>query len=495
MTNSLNKKAPHYPKTHIAAGCGVALLLLFVWLAVPSKKAESQRTALPLVSEVSASKNDATSTETPTSAPAADANNNAATATNDAQPVTLATAKRDETATTTSTNDDAENSDDTEEISSPKPHTGPRELSLTVQIGDNLDDIFEQAGLDDEELNRFLANKDAKKLARLKPGQTFEVKVNAAGDLERLVTRTDDLVEIQVKRSGDGFNVTQEKIAPAQRQAYARGVIESSFSAAARRAGLPHSMVVELSNIFAYDIDFALDIRKGDEFEVIYEENVIDGRRVGTGQILAARFTNQGKVHSALRYAPAKGSASYYSADGKSLRKAFIRTPIDVVRISSRFSQSRKHPVLNTTRAHKGVDYAAPVGTPIRAAGDGKVVAAERQGGYGNVIMIQHSQKYTTVYGHMKGFAKGIKNGSSVKQGQIIGYVGMTGLTSGPHLHYEFRVAGNHVDPLKQKQMMTDPLAGADRQRFLQGTRSLVARMDRERSTLLAMNQRQQQQP
>jgi murein DD-endopeptidase MepM/ murein hydrolase activator NlpD len=191
-----------------------------------------------------------------------------------------------------------------------------------------------------------------------------------------------------------------------------------------------------------------------------------------------------------VRYTDKQGNTSYYGADGTSMRKAFIRTPVDFARISSRFSNGRRHPILNKIRAHKGVDYAAPRGTPIKAAGDGKVVLAGRSGGYGNTVVIQHGSRYRTLYAHMQGFAKGVRNGTSVKQGQIIGYIGTTGLSTGPHLHYEFQVNGTHVDPLSQKLPMADPIAKSEKARFMQLSAPLMARMDQEKTTLLALNKR-----
>jgi len=270
---------------------------------------------------------------------------------------------------------------------------------------------------------------------------------------------------------------------------YSRGVINSSLFLSAKRAGLSHSLTMDLANVFGYDIDFAMDIREGDEFEVIYEEKVVNGKRVGTGNILSARFTNRGKTYTAVRYTNKQGTTSYYNANGESMRKAFIRTPVDFARISSRFSTGRKHPILNKIRAHKGVDYAAPHGTPIKAAGDGRVTLAGRNGGYGNTVIIQHGQRYRTLYAHMQGFAKGIRNGANVKQGQIIGYIGTTGLSTGPHLHYEFQVNGVHVDPLSQKLPMADPIAASEKQRFMQLSKPLMARMDQEKATMLASNQ------
>src|SRR5690606_8999658 len=287
-----------------------------------------------------------------------------------------------------------------------------------------------------------------------------------------------------------GYSFKKDKLKPDVTTAYAYGQIESSLFLAAKRAGLSHNLTMDLANVFGYDIDFAMDIRKGDSFEVVYEEKTIDGERVGTGNILAARFTNRGKNYTAVRYTNKQGNTSYYTADGNSLRKAFIRTPVDFARISSRFSAGRKHPILNKIRAHKGVDYAAPRGTPIKAAGDGRIELAGRRGGYGNTVIIQHGNRYKTLYGHMQGFAKGIKTGSPVKQGQIIGYIGTTGLSTGPHLHYEFQVNGVHVDPLSQKVPMADPIAKNERQRFLQQSQPLIARMDQEKATLLAANKR-----
>jgi len=287
---------------------------------------------------------------------------------------------------------------------------------------------------------------------------------------------------------GEFSNLTATK--PVMRSAYVHGVINSSLSQSAARAGLSHSMTMDMASVFGYDIDFAQDIRQGDEFDVIYEQKVANGKVVGTGNILSARFTNRGKTYTAVRYTNKQGNSSYYTADGNSMRKAFIRTPVDFARISSRFSMGRKHPILNKIRAHKGVDYAAPRGTPIKAAGDGKVLLAGRRGGYGNTVIIQHGNTYRTLYGHMQGFAKGVQTGGTVKQGQVIGYIGTTGLSTGPHLHYEFQVNGVHVDPLGQKLPMADPIAKAERARFMQQSQPLMARMDQERSTLLASAKR-----
>jgi murein DD-endopeptidase MepM/ murein hydrolase activator NlpD len=212
---------------------------------------------------------------------------------------------------------------------------------------------------------------------------------------------------------------------------------------------------------------------------VIYQEIYLDGEKIGNGNILSVRFRNQGKLYTAIRYEDKSGNVSYYTPEGMSMRKAFLRNPIDFFRISSRFSLGRKHPILNTIRAHKGTDYAAPIGTPVKAAGNGKVTFAGRQNGYGNVVIIQHGSRYETRYAHLNGFARDVRAGRSVKQGQVIGYVGMTGLATGPHLHYEFRVDGVHRDSLTIKLPTAEPIAASEKASFMVKSREMTAWMDR----------------
>ncbi|EKM96179.1 M24/M37 family peptidase [Stutzerimonas degradans] len=369
------------------------------------------------------------------------------------------------------------------------PQEDPRSKKLVAANGDTLSTLFAKAGLPSSTVHSVLASsKDAKQLSRLKVGQVFEFQLTEQGELARLQSRISALETLHLERTDSGYTFKKEEIKPELKAVYAHGEINSSLFVAARQAGLSHNLTMDLANVFGYDIDFALDIHKGDSFELIYEEKIIDGKRVGTGNILAARFINRGKTYTAVRYTSKNGTTSYYNADGNSMRKAFIRTPVDFARISSRFSNGRKHPILNKIRAHKGVDYAAPHGTPIKSAGDGKVLLAGRKGGYGNTVIIQHGQRYRTLYAHMQGFAKGVKNGSTVKQGQIIGYIGTTGLSTGPHLHYEFQVDGAHVDPLGLKLPMADPIAKNEKQRFMALSQPLMARMDDERATMLALN-------
>lgn len=471
MTHSVPKATP-YPRSHLLAASGIAALLSLALLVFPSREVEAKKTYLSLeldngAEQILQEKDDLRPGQ-PTgdrgASPFADAN--------------LADKKNS-----------AEADADKKEDASLAQPADPLQKSVTVANGDTLSTVFAEVGLDANALHEALnSSKEAKRFGRLHVGQVLDFKLTADGQLEKLSSKLDDLESISLTRNDQGFAFKRELVKPDVRTAYAHGVIDSSLFLSAKRAGLSHSLTMDLANVFGYDIDFAQDIRGGDEFELIYEEKVVNGKRVGSGNILSARFTNRGKTYTAVRYTNKQGVSSYYNADGMSMRKAFIRTPVDFARISSRFSLGRKHPILNKIRAHKGVDYAAPRGTPIKAAGDGKVVLAGRRGGYGNAVIIQHGSTYKTLYGHMQGFAKGIRTGVNVKQGQIIGYIGTTGLSTGPHLHYEFQVNGRHVDPLSQKLPMADPIPKGEKQRFMQLSKPLMARMDQERATLLAAN-------
>ena len=461
-------KAPNYPKSHLLAASGVAALLSLALLVFPSREVEAKKTFLDLKLESSGQiiAEPDTTAQTPADSPFAYAS--------DMQ-----------------TSEQASSDEGTPENQTGEPvaETDPLAKSVVVANGDTLSTVFAKVGLSPAVMHAVLASSpDAKQLSRLKIGQTLEFQLTEQGELASLRSKLNSLETLALEQTPKGYVFKKEQVKPEVSTVYARGEIDSSLFLAAKRAGLSHNLTMDLANVFGYDIDFALDIRKGDSFEVIYEEKTVEGQRVGTGNILAARFTNRGKTYSAVRYTSKDGTTSYYNADGTSMRKAFIRTPVDFARISSRFSNGRKHPILNKIRAHKGVDYAAPHGTPIKSAGDGKVLLAGRKGGYGNTVIIQHGQRYRTLYAHMQGFAKGVRNGSTVKQGQIIGYIGTTGLSTGPHLHYEFQVDGVHVDPLGLKLPMADPIAKSEMPRFMQQSQPLMARMDEERATMLALN-------
>jgi len=461
-------KAPNYPKSHLLAASGVAALLSLALLVFPSREVEAKKTFLDLKLESSGQiiAEPDTTAQSPADSPFAYASD-------------MQTSEQ-------ASSDEGKPEDQTGE---PVAETDPLAKSVVVANGDTLSTVFAKVGLSPAVMHAVLASSpDAKQLSRLKIGQTLEFQLTEQGELASLRSKLNSLETLALEQTPKGYVFKKEQVKPEVSTVYARGEIDSSLFLAAKRAGLSHNLTMDLANVFGYDIDFALDIRKGDSFEVIYEEKTVEGQRVGTGNILAARFTNRGKTYSAVRYTSKDGTTSYYNADGTSMRKAFIRTPVDFARISSRFSNGRKHPILNKIRAHKGVDYAAPHGTPIKSAGDVKVLLAGRKGGYGNTVIIQHGQRYRTLYAHMQGFAKGVRNGSTVKQGQIIGYIGTTGLSTGPHLHYEFQVDGVHVDPLGLKLPMADPIAKSEMPRFMQQSQPLMARMDEERATMLALN-------
>ncbi|MDB6442386.1 Murein DD-endopeptidase MepM and murein hydrolase activator NlpD, contain LysM domain [Pseudomonas sp. NFACC32-1] len=471
MTTEPSKAPPLYPKTHLLAASGIAALLSLALLVFPSSDVEAKKTTLSLELESPAEQ----LTQDQDAAEAVQATNEQS-----ASPFAQI-------------EDSPEDTAETAQVEPPvveeKKEPGHREV--IVAKGDTLSTLFEKVGLPATSVHEILASdKQAKQFTQLQRGQKLEFELNPTGELTSLHTKLSDLESITLTKSDKGYAFNRITAKPTVRSAYVHGVINSSLSQSAARAGLSHSLTMDMANVFGYDIDFAQDIRQGDEFDVIYEQKVVNGKAVGNGPILSARFTNRGKTYTAVRYTNKQGNSSYYTADGNSMRKAFIRTPVDFARISSKFSAGRKHPILNKIRAHKGVDYAAPRGTPIKAAGDGKVLLAGRRGGYGNTVIIQHGNTYRTLYGHMQGFAKGVKTGGSVKQGQVIGYIGTTGLSTGPHLHYEFQVNGVHVDPLGQKLPMADPIAKSERARFLAQSQPLMARMDQEKATMLASSKR-----
>lgn len=322
--------------------------------------------------------------------------------------------------------------------------------TFTVQAGDNLSTIFSRAGLSQRQVHEVLTLGSAMSgLKKLYPGDQLKFKVDPAGTLQALVYELDVTKTLMIERDAGELRTNTIEHPVETRTSHASGAIESSLFAAGHKAGMSDTMVLALATIFGYDIDFALDLREGDRFAVVYEEQFANGEKYRDGAILAAEFVNGGKTYRAVRFTSADGQSHYYTPEGRGLRKAFLRTPVEFSRISSGFSLRRYHPVLNRFRAHKGVDYAAPTGTPVRATSEGRVTFRGVKGGYGNVIEVQHGRRYSTLYGHLSRFASGLRQGDRVRQGQVIGYVGMTGLASGPHLHYEFRVDNVHRDPLK----------------------------------------------
>jgi len=358
--------------------------------------------------------------------------------------------------------------------------------TVKVKKGDTLATIFSELHLNPKELHKIIRLGDSTtKLKRLIPGEEIKVLI-VDKELRELDYMVNDTQSLHVIKTGNTYTASDVKLELTKRIAYAAGRIDSSLFIAAQEAGIPGSMTMELANIFGWDIDFVLDVKTGDRFSLIYEEYFLDGKKVRNGDILAAEFTNKGKAYRAVRYVDAEGHAEYYTPDGTSMRKRFLRTPVDFTRISSKFGK-RLHPVLNRMRQHHGVDYAAPNGTPIKAAGDGKIVFIGRKGGYGNTIVIQHAGRYSTLYAHMKKFRNGLHNGERVEQGQVIGYVGMTGLATGPHLHYEFRINGIHRNPLTVKLPDARPITANLRTDFQLNTQGYLTLLNTLGRTSVAL--------
>ena len=365
---------------------------------------------------------------------------------------------------------------------------------VAVQSGDNLSLIFPRVGLNakDVYLITQLNKKALAPLLNLKPGQVlrFGTLMQKGGtlSLEALKVTLNPIETIHVRKVNQVYYADTIKLKVDLIQKQITGKIDSSLFEAGLTAGLTDKVVMEMAHIFGWDIDFALDLRKGDHFKLILNEAFIDGNKVDDGNILAADFTNRGKTFRAIRFADSTGLGRYYSPEGDSMRKTFNRTPVPLSRISSRFNPNRKHPILKTNRPHRGVDYAAKKGTPILATGDGKVDFMGTKGGYGRTVILSHGGKYTTLYAHMSRYKKGIRSGKRVKQGQTIGYIGSSGLATGPHLHYEFRVNGIHRNPLTVKLPKAQPLPKKYRAQFKAQATPLITQLDILGSTSLAQS-------
>jgi murein DD-endopeptidase MepM/ murein hydrolase activator NlpD len=354
-----------------------------------------------------------------------------------------------------------------------------RWTEVTIRKGDTVSDVLNRNGHDSGMIYRLIqSNPEARTFRHLLPGQTLRLRSDAGGTLQELVYETGPGEAFHLARHDDHFELTKELRTFETRLAHVTGSIESSLFEDGQDAGLSDNMVMKLVEIFGWDIDFALDLRRGDSFSVIHEEKFWRGQKAMDGDILAAEFVNQGRTFRAIAFRDANGYTSYYAPDGASVRRAFLRTPVEFSRISSRFTNSRYHPILKTRRAHKGVDYAAPTGTPVRTTASGRILSIGWSGGYGKRIVIRHNATYSTVYAHLSRFRSGLRLGSFVDQGQTIGYVGATGLASGPHLHYEFQVNGAHRNPLTFKSAGGGKIAAQNRDEFTRLASDWSARLD-----------------
>lgn len=353
-------------------------------------------------------------------------------------------------------------------------------VALAVKPGQTLSEIFEGQGLGySEAIAVVQLSRDAARLKSLRTGDKLSLRVGPENRLEELRFELDETNTLQIRRTADdqleAITIAAELEA---RQTQASGIIENSLFLDGQRAGLSNRLLMQMAEMFGYDIDFALDLRIGDHFAVVFEELYKNGEKVRDGDIVAAEFVNRGRSVRAVRYVDADGNVAYYTPEGESLRKAFTRTPVDFARVSSGFNLRRRHPILNTIRAHKGVDYAASSGTPIKATGDGRVEFVGVKGGYGRVIILKHGSAYTTLYAHMSRYRSGLKVGSRVRQGQVIGYVGSSGLATAPHLHYEFRMNGMHKNPMTIALPRANPLPKTVATRWRADTANVVAQLD-----------------
>ena len=312
----------------------------------------------------------------------------------------------------------------------------------------------------------------------LRPGNSIQAQTNQDGELLKLQYQIGLNSTLSIERTESGYQAQTSEPALETHSVLKSAEIKSSLFEATDAADIPDQVALQLVDIFSSEIDFHSDLRRGDRFVVVYEANYNNGELIKTGQVLAAEFVNDGKTYRAVLYRNPEGQSSYYTPEGKSLHKSFLRSPLEFSRISSGFSLGRFHPILQTMRAHKGVDYAAPIGTRIKASADGTVAFVGIKGGYGNVIVLQHQNGISTVYGHLSRFVDGLRKGMKVAQGEIIGFVGMTGLATGPHLHYEFLLNGEQRDPLKVALPTALPITARYQADFAANSAALTAQLN-----------------
>ena len=354
--------------------------------------------------------------------------------------------------------------------------------SIQIRSGDSLVGIFKRMDLDIAQAIRVSKVPGAKALTNLRTGPYLKIQRDGEA-LLALQYQPDIGTFLHVTAQETGFvaQTIERAFDTTEREVTAE--ITDSLYQSALRAGLPKSVIYRVTQIFQWELDFGRDVKSGDRLVVIYEERSLEGQKVGNGPILAVRLENDGVVRQAIRYVNSDGSAAYFAPDGKSLQRTFLRSPIPGRSVTSGFSYSRLHPILKVRRPHLGVDYGAPRGTPIVATADGKVIRASRKGGYGKTVILRHGQDYRTLYAHLSRYAKGVRKGKWVKKGQVIGYVGSTGLSTGPHLHYEIHVAGKARNPRSLKLPRTASVARKDKAGFLDHAKVWISRLDQAHSS------------
>ncbi len=351
--------------------------------------------------------------------------------------------------------------------------------TVTIKSGDSLATIFQKQSIPARELQLILKLGDAAKpLTRIMPGKTLDFIKNPEQQLIQIRYPLNSTSTLIIDRETDGYRSNIKNIKVLTELVSVQGVIKDSLFLSGKQAGLSDNLIMEMAQIFGWDIDFILDIRSGDRFNVVYEKRYGDGELIGDGRIVAAEFINQGKSYRAVHYTDSKGNSNYYTPEGLSMRKTFLRAPLNFLYVSSKFNPKRFHPILKRVKAHRGIDYRAATGTPVYAAGDGKVIKAGYDKYNGNYIFIQHGERYVTKYLHLS--KKKVKRGRRVKQGQTIGLVGSTGMSQAPHLHYEFLVNGVHRNSRTVSLPKAKSIAKKEKLSFTAKTKNLISRLDLE---------------
>jgi murein DD-endopeptidase MepM/ murein hydrolase activator NlpD len=357
-----------------------------------------------------------------------------------------------------------------------------------IRRGDIVSTILDRLGVDDPEATRYLSQtRGVRSLYQLIPGRTVRAVTTSEGRLEQLTYLNTNGKRLLVERTEEGFLATEKVPDLEARIAQSSGEITTSLFGATDAAGLPENVAIQLADIFSSDIDFNRDLRTGDRFAVVYEANYAHGEYVGVGRVVTAEFTNQGKAYRAVYFQDQNGRGGYYAPDGKNVRKAFLRSPLVFTRVTSRYSNSRFHPILRKWVAHRGIDYGARTGTPVRATADARVKHAGRKGGYGILVSLRHANGYSTRYAHLSRIAKNVRRGKRVSQGQVIGYVGQTGRANGPHLHYEFLANGVHRNPATLALPPGPPITADLRDEFQTAAAVMLKRLDLLSDTNLAL--------
>ena len=364
---------------------------------------------------------------------------------------------------------------------------GNFEREGVVQSGDTLASVLSRLSIDDLEIQRLLATDAVRQLASsIRTGRRIQATTTQDGQLLAIRFDRNDAPALTVRRQADGFVSEEGSDLLETRVVMRSGRIVSSLFGATDSAGIPDKIANQLAETFSTSIDFRGDLRRGDTFSAIYTVNYRNGEPVGADKLLAAEFVNAGKPYRAVLYRDASGREGYYTPEGESLKKGFLRSPLEFSRVTSSFSNSRKHPVYGFHRAHTGVDFGAPTGTRVKATGDAVVKFAGRKGGYGNLVIVRHPNGFETYYAHLSKFAPGTRAGRAVTQGEVIAYVGSTGASTGPHLHYEVRIAGAPKNPMAIKLPGSPPLAAAQRARFREQTADWSEKLALLRGTNLA---------